>query len=340
MDQIKRKEATDEIRQLIAINKFEDALKALLALSEKINVDFRDATLTVISAFNQFEADLRQGMLDPSQASAKRVRIVDQILDLSRDIERGAQKPGYVLGVALPPEEKEDEPQRSGNIAQQFIIIFLSLIGIVGFSFYFIFNFDGDDAGIAQQDECKKYFKAGLKAYLDDDPEKAIGYFTIVKSECPEHPDIDRWLNHINGTNQALAEIDSLEQIIVDSGQTVPKGIDDESDSLPKSKNSAILYDRWLNKGKQFLADGYPVQAIKSFEKAASSENTEEAAKLLDQAKQEAHNHYLNVGIDLFNQKDFEDAKTAIEHALQYRESVSARNWLRKIGDQKMKEED
>lgn len=129
--------AADEIRQLVATDKVEEAISQLKEIAQEVEQDYWDEAITISANWTRLQADIRNSLIDTREATMRRNRLIDQILELTRAMENHHPAPhfeqvgereGAVVGKPAPESKKEN---RGRDLLIALIILLLVAAAIV-----------------------------------------------------------------------------------------------------------------------------------------------------------------------------------------------------------------
>ena len=117
MNDEQRKAAADEIRKLVSIDKVDEAISGLKDMAQKVEQDYWDEAITISANWTRLQADIRNSLIDAQEATLRRNRLIDQILELTRAIENHHPAPHFeqvggreaaVMGKSTPEAGKDN----------------------------------------------------------------------------------------------------------------------------------------------------------------------------------------------------------------------------------------
>lgn len=334
MNKNEKKEAVDKVRELVARNKIEEAIRQMIDLAKIIGADYRDEALTVSANYQSLENELRQGLLGPSEAQTRRNRLIDQLLDLGRIIEReepAPEKKDLTPLGASPATEKNGK----SSSTRDFLIIFGAILVLFVGGITWLLN-QGGDTEIAK---CNKLFEEALSLYVDEQYEAARAKFAAVKLNCPEDEESQKWIMRIDGQIQALELLNETDSLA--GGATVKTGeseVEDEpaeeerrSEDQPtiEALQPARSVDARLEVSRKAANAGLYNRAINELAIAEREDTSQLVRKQIGNIKSMAYEDYLTIGKELFEKKKYRESIIAFKKAESYKQTATLSKYIR-----------
>jgi tetratricopeptide (TPR) repeat protein len=327
-----KKEAVNKVRELVAGNKIEEAIQQMIDLAKIVGQDYWDEALTISANYQSLENELRQGLLGPTEAQARRNRLIDQLLDLGRIIEREEPAPQTKKPDPLGSSQATSRNGRSSS-TRDFLIIFGAILVLFVGGITWLVNQGGDEAA----EKCNQLFEEALSLYVEEKYEAARAKFAAVNLNCPEDEEAQKWMMRIDGQIQALELLNETDSLA--GGATVKTGetegdIEAEerrTEGLPPVEmvRTARSVSERLEVSKEAANAGLYDRAIRELNIAQQEDTSQATRRQIGNVQAMAYEDFLRIGKEFYNKKKYKEALIALEKAESYKTTPALKKILK-----------
>ena len=166
MDIQQLKARIESIRMLVAESKVSEAIQAFIDLAKASKKpELRDELISISAQQRKLESDTRKYIADASEIELRQNRLLNQLLDLLSDVERGAWVEGEEPEIRRPSPPKKEQEERKKALPLPWIIAMAVVVVVAVFLILKSTGTKGGDKGsnicIELKQEARKQTRLG-----------------------------------------------------------------------------------------------------------------------------------------------------------------------------------